>query len=373
MPFRLLRRLTFSCALLSALITAAVAPSRPFAAEAAGATLVAAGHGPSGGGASGGGASGGGVVVFAYNRFGEDRTPATSIRLDQFEEHLDELRNGGYSIQPLPKIIDQLASGATLPDRTVAVTIDEASRSAYREAWPRLRQAGIPFTLFVAADAIDRDAGNSMTWAEIRDLHNNGVTIGALSASGRAMGARDRQDLLNDLRREEERFQAELGIKPTLFAYPFGEYSLEARAQVEQRGFSAAFGLQSGVAHAHADRFALPRFVMNESFGGIDRFILAANALPLAVADLTPADPVLVSNPPHLGFTLPEDIRHPERLACFATGQGRTVVERLDTNRIEVRLADPLPPGRPRINCTLPADDGRWHWFGVQFLVQDRR
>ncbi|CAK0759993.1 Chitooligosaccharide deacetylase [uncultured Gammaproteobacteria bacterium] len=366
MFFRLLRRWAVTVGIASALVMATAAvPVRLSAADLISPDTIVSSAGAS--------SASGGVVVFAYNRFGEDRTPSTSIRLDQFEEHLDELRNGGYAVQPLSKIIEQLAAGVVLPDRTVAITIDEASRSAFREAWPRLRHAGIPFTLFVAADAIDRATDNTMTWADIRDLYNNGVTIGALSASGRPMGIRDRQDLINDLHREEERFQAELGFKPALFAYPFGEYSLEARTLVEKRGYAAAFGLQSGVAHARADRYALPRFVMNESFGGIDRFILAANALPLPVTDLTPADPVLTTNPPHLGFTLPEGIRHPERLACFATGQGRTVVERLDTNRIEVRLADPLPPGRPRINCTLPADDGRWHWFGVQFLVPSER
>ena len=37
--------------------------------------------------------------------------------------------------------------------------------------------------------------------------------------------------------------------------------------------------------------------------------------------------------------------------------------------RIEVRVETPFPPGRTRINCTMPGAGGRWHWFGRQFYV----
>jgi hypothetical protein len=37
--------------------------------------------------------------------------------------------------------------------------------------------------------------------------------------------------------------------------------------------------------------------------------------------------------------------------------------------RAEVRFPGPLPSGRARVNCTMPGPDGRWRWFGKQFLV----
>ncbi len=44
-------------------------------------------------------------------------------------------------------------------------------------------------------------------------------------------------------------------------------------------------------------------------------------------------------------------------------------IERLGARRFEVRLAEPFPPGRARVNCTLPGPAGRWRWFGMQFVV----
>ena len=313
----------------------------------------------------------GGAVIFSYSRFGDDRVPGASIRVDQFEDHLDDLKDGDYTVLPLPQVVEALLTGKTLPDKTVAITIDEASQSAYRDAWPRLKAAGLPFTLFVATDAVDAGLSGSMTWAQVRELWKGGVTIGALSASALPMAGRSLQEIQSDLERMKERFKAELGFVPALFAYPHGEYSLAVRRQIEQAGFRAAFGQQSGVAYAGADPFALPRFVMNDAFGTTDRFEMAADALPLPAFDITPADPVLSGNPPLLGFSVPDTLRNLDQLACFASGEGRAIVERPGSNRIEVRISDAFPPGRARVNCTLPAEDDRWRWFGVQFFIPE--
>jgi peptidoglycan/xylan/chitin deacetylase (PgdA/CDA1 family) len=317
-----------------------------------------------------------GAVIFAYGRFGEDQYTSTSIGLDQFEQHLAELSGGGYAVLPLPVILDALRGGSPLPDRAVALTIDDAHRSAYQEAFPRLRQAGLPFTLFVASDPIDAGAESHMTWTQVREMARAGATIGALPAAGLSMPQRAPPENAADLTRGVERIEAELGFRPVLLAYPFGSHSLAARDLARRQGFTAAFTQSSGVAHARSDMLALPRFFMNESFGGIDRFRLAASALPLQVADVTPAEPMLVQNPPSVGFTVMGglnelDRQDLDRLACFVSGQGRTGMERLDDNRVELRIAEEMPPGRTRLNCTLPATDGRWRWFGMQFLVPE--
>lgn len=323
------------------------------------------------GAAAGPGPGGSGAVVFSYDRFGEDQTPSISIRIDQFEAHLDELTDGDYTVMPLPKILEALRTGNPLPDRAVAITIDEASRSAFQEAWPRLKAAGLPFTLFVATDPIDRGSPAHMSWAEIRQLAASGVTIGALGPTTQSLVPRRPEDVRADLRRAADRIQAETGQRPTLFAYPQGEASAAIRRVVTEEGFTAAFGQQSGVIYGQADRWVLPRFVMNESYGSVDRFRLAANALPLPVTDVTPDDPLVTVNPPPLGFTVVDGLGDLSKLACFASGLGRTVLERVSDDRIELRLTDPLAPGRTRVNCTLPTTDGRWRWFGMQLIVPE--
>ena len=87
------------------------------------------------------------AVIFMYHRFGESEFPTSNIRIDQFEGHLKELATGGYTVLPVPEILESLRTGASLPDRTVGITIDDAYKSVYVEAWPRLKAAGLPFRL----------------------------------------------------------------------------------------------------------------------------------------------------------------------------------------------------------------------------------
>lgn len=308
------------------------------------------------------------AVVFMYHRFGESEWPSTNIRLDQFEAHLEEIRSGGFTVLPLPEVLERMRGGAELPDRTVAITVDDAYASVYAEAWPRLKKAGLPFTLFVSTDAVDRGVPGYMTWDQVRELKAAGATIGSQTASHPHLPDIELEQVKIELDRAAQRIADETGERPTLFAYPYGEYGSAIQRIVAGRGYVAAFGQQSGVAHAGSDRYGLPRFALNETYGGVDRFRLTANALPLPVQDRVPADLILQQNPPAFGFTVDPTIPDVDRIDCYASGQGRTKVEALGT-RVEVRLPEPFPTGRARINCTMPGPDGRWRWYGVQFYI----
>jgi peptidoglycan/xylan/chitin deacetylase (PgdA/CDA1 family) len=311
------------------------------------------------------------AVIFAYHRFGENDVPSTNIRLEQFEAHIEELRTGGYTVLPLPEIVAAMEEGRALPDRTVAITIDDAYLTVYTEAWPRLRDAGFPFTVFVATNIVDAGGGGRyMNWDQIRDLEAAGATIGSHSAEHGHYPEMTDAEIANDIARSGASFERELGKRPALFAYPYGEMSLAARQAVKEAGYSAAFGQHSGVAEAGLDRLYLPRFPLNEKYGSLSRFVLDANALPLGAREIAPADPVLVVNPPLFGFTVVKGVDGLDRLNCFPS-PGATVapLERLGERRFEVRLGTQFPPGRARFNCTAPTDDGRWRWFGFQFYV----
>lgn len=311
------------------------------------------------------------AVIFSYSRFGDDvEGGASTIDLDRFQEHIDELKGGDYHVLPLPEIVAAFKSGRLLPDRTVAITIDEADRSVYTQAWPRLKAAGLPFTLFVATDSVDRNSGAAMSWSQLRELAAEGVTIGSETASHAHLVGEDRAYVVGQIARANERITAELGIRPTLFAYPYGEYDGSLREIVKGQGFDAAFGQQSGVAHSRGDRYALPQFTLSDPYGSIERFRLAAQSLPLLVSDVTP-DPVPADNPPDFAFTVDALMGDLAGLACFASDFGALGIERLGERRVALRFPDALPPGRERINCTMPASGGRWRWFGIQLLVPE--
>ncbi len=309
------------------------------------------------------------AVFLMYHRFGESDYPSTNIRLEQFEEHIKELSTGGYSVLPAEQAVEALRNGRQLPDRTVVITIDDGYRSIYTEAWPRLKAAGLPFTVFIATAPIDQERPGYMTWDQIREMRDAGVTIGAHTVTHLHMPRADNDRLEREIVESNKRFAAELGTAPRLFAYPYGEISVAARELVLGVGkYVGAFGQQSGATHVTSDPFNMPRYALNEDYGNMSRFKLVANSLPIPVEDLTPMDFVVgETNPPLVGFTVAPGIDPLDRLACFASTEGKIPLLRLGERRVEVRLSEPLPVGRSRINCTMPGGEGRWRWLGLQF------
>jgi len=307
------------------------------------------------------------AVVFMYHRFGEDSLPSTNIRIDQFESHIAELSSGGYHVLPLPEILSALREGRGLPDRTVGITIDDGFLSVYTQAFPRLQKAGFPFTVFIATDGIDSGNRNLMNWDQVRELAAQGVTIGAHTASHLQMVDSTISKNREDITRSNARFHEELGHTPRMFAYPYGESSLGVAALAKAAGYEAAFGQYSGVVYSGADFFNLPRFALNEKYGTPERFRLVANALPLPVSDLLPANMVLTTDFPLVGFTVDEGVNHIDQIACFLSIRSQAMVEHLGGRRIEVRFVDPLPEGRSRLNCTMPGPEERWRWLGMMF------
>lgn len=313
------------------------------------------------------------AVVIMYHRFGDDRYPTTNIRMEQLQEHIAELKRGGYHVLPLPEIVDALAAGKPLPDRTVGITVDDAYRSVFVNGWPVLKAAGLPFTLFVSTDPVDKaSAGETddyMTWDQVRELAAAGVTIGNHTVAHLHMAGADPARNRRNIEAAAARFQEKLGLKPTLFAYPYGEASLAAIRLVAEMGFAAAFGQYSGAIGRDTNRHFLPRFALNETYGDLKRFSLVIGTLPLSVTDETPADPLLgADNPPAIGFSVREPAKGLDRLTCYMSPE-QAVLERLGETRIEIRVAKPIPKGRARLNCTMPARDGRWYWYGRQFYV----
>ncbi|WP_052473294.1 polysaccharide deacetylase family protein [Paramagnetospirillum magnetotacticum] len=308
------------------------------------------------------------AVVLAYHRFDDDRVPALNTTTELLAAHVAELKSGGYAVLPLAEMVSALRAGRALPDKAVAITVDEASAGFYAGAWPLLKKAGLPVTLFLATDEVDRGGPEVMTWGQIRDLAAAGVEIGVQGAARLRMSKVSSEQISADLVRAKARLDKELGKSTELFAWPWGEASAEAEDVLRRSGIAAAFGQHSGAAWAKGDPFFLPRFVQSSAYGDMQRFRLSVRSLPLPAVDITPEDPAIKVNPPAFGFTLAEDVPGIDGLSCFASHQGQVKVERLGP-RVEVRMSKPIPSGRGRLNCTVPALEGRWRWFGWQFAV----
>lgn len=332
-------------------------------------------------------AGSGHAVVFMYHRFGEDDYPSTSVRLEQFDKQLEHLEENDYNVWSLERIVTAMKEGESIPDRTVAITIDDAYRSVYEEAYPRMKERDWPMTVFVATDDVDAGRSGNVTWDQIREMQDSGIVTFANHSATHDYLVRPQEGeseseweerMREDINKAQRRLQEELGEDtnedPRLYAYPFGEYNTALADILVEKGY-IAFGQHSGAIGSLDDPRALPRFPVNEQFGYTDDFALRARSYPMPVKRIEPWEPILDgNNPPRMVIELdPEDDRiATNRLACFASRQGEMEVRRLndDGTRFEVQADAEFGRGRARYNCTAPHRDqgGRFFWFSKQWL-----
>lgn len=315
------------------------------------------------------------AVILQYHHFGEDTPPSTSITLKQFDAHLKYLDENGFAVWPLDKIISYLQKEKELPDKCVAITVDDAYVSVYEKAFPRLMKYGWPFTVFVATEGVDRDFKSYMTWGQMREMAKKGVAFAGHSHTHSYLIHRHegeskqqwRERVTKDILTSFERIEAEIGSGSRLFAYPYGEYNNELREIVGKLRL-VGFGQQSGAVWTGSDFLALPRFPMAAGYADMDEFMTKVNSLPLPVVSAEPDDPELPEDVvrPVLRMKISRGDYKEDTFACYLSGQGKIRLQWIDRDNgvVEVVANKPLPEGRSRYNCTaMNKTQSRYFWY----------
>ncbi len=319
------------------------------------------------------------AVAFIYHRFGEPRLPSTNVQPEQFAAQLDALAEGGFQVWPLSRILEHLDARRPMPDKVVAITIDDAYASVHRHAFPILRERGLPFTVFVASEPVDQGRSGYMSWAQLREMAAHGAEFGNHSRHHHHLVARRpgedeaawRARVTADIRHAQLRLQAELGarVRPW-FAYPYGEYSRPLAEVIQALGL-VGFTQRSGAMGVDSDRRALPRYPAAGRYAELPGFLLKAASLPFPLEWVRPWDPLLQGpQPPAWTVRLARTPPRWRELACYASGQGRIeVVWREPGREFTTQAPAPFSARRGRYNCTVPTPEGRWRWLSQEWVA----
>lgn len=314
-------------------------------------------------------------VILQYHHISDETPASTSLSPASFRAQLDILEQGGYNIVSLPYLLTALRQNIPLKDKTVAITFDDGYVSVYETAFPMLRERGWPFTVFIAPDAIDNNQPYTMSWQQIKQLSEAGVTIANHSFSHqhlvrKLVGESDtdwQNRIIADIQKAERIIQDKTSQNHRLFAWPYGEFMPELLEPLASAGF-IALAQHSGPVHSESNFQALPRFPFSHAFANLDNFILKSSSLPLPVKEVKP-EHILFDHrqSPVFKFTLVESYPNTGQISCYASEQGR-VKSRVDGQVVTVELHRIPPVGRSRINCTLAAGNKRFHWFSLPII-----
>ncbi len=290
--------------------------------------------------------------------------------MEVFKEHIKLIKEMNYEfIHP-----EEFSKNFYNPKnkKKILLTVDDAFKSFYDNAWPYLKKNKIPFILFVSTEPV----GNYgyMDWDQINELDEEDFAIiGHHSHSHEYLIEESNEDFVKDIEKANLIFTKQLGYIPKLFSYPFGEYSEFMRNYISNN-FKFAFGQHSGVIDINKEKFQLPRFPINENYGEIERFKSIIKTYPLEYKELLPIEKKLhkQNNPPNFSVEFFIDQKNIKNINCYSNEGDKWEKSEVNfkNNILTIKFREAFIPRRGRVNCSLN-DNGKWRWFGTQFIINN--
>lgn len=322
-------------------------------------------------------AASGHFQVLVYHHVAEGTPPSTSVSPDTFRTHLELLRDNNFSVVPLEQALAAVKGegDATLPERAVVITFDDAYANIHENAFPMLKEFDYPFTIFAATDPIDQNFKEMLSWDQLREMKEWGATIANHSSDHDYMVRHSPRDeawldsMRANIRHAQKRLEDELGDDiPYWFAYPYGEYNEGLKRMLDDEGY-IGFAQHSGGINANSDFLALPRFAAAGVYANTETLLTKLKSRPMPVDYNTVPDMLAEDNPPVMTITLADTSDMSRSFNCFVNSEWQDG-EWVGEQSFRLSAPEPLDNGRHRYNCTSQAKSGSFfYWYSQPWLI----
>ena len=131
-----------------------------------------------------------------------------------FKKHMAILADQGYRVIGLDTAVELLRGNnngvqENIPNKQVVITFDDGFLDFYTEAYPVLARYGFTATVFLPTSYIGNPDRTIMgktflTWPQVAELSNAGITFGSHSVSHRLLDKLPRTEIENELRQSKE-------------------------------------------------------------------------------------------------------------------------------------------------------------------------
>lgn len=179
--------------------------------------------------------------ILTYHSIDPSGSPI-SVSPDELARHVEWLASGEVAVLPLTDV-----ARADVVGDAVALTFDDGFANL-AQAWPLLREHGLPATVFVVPERVGRDnawEGEGpavrgvpvlplLAWDELGRLAEDGLAIGGHGLRHVPLPGLSAAELEDEVQGSRARIERELGIVPETFAYPYGLHDSAAVTEVRR-------------------------------------------------------------------------------------------------------------------------------------------
>lgn len=208
-------------------------------------------------------------AVLLYHDVSEESS-RWSLPPSVFAAHLDALTRAGCSFVTMDQVSHALRGRKRLPARAVCVHFDDGRAGFWRAAWPRLKERGLPATLFVPSAWAgleelppDESYAPLMTWEELRLAGAEPLLdVGCHGRSHRNLKRVSRGELRGEVGGAKTELEAALGREIRHFAPPYNRVNGAVRRSVKAAGFHTLSAGGGGMNGRFATRYRIRRYLV---------------------------------------------------------------------------------------------------------------
>ncbi len=205
------------------------------------------------------------VPILMYHYVSVPLPGSDKYRLDlsvspaNFAAQMASLKDNGYQTISPDDLYAALTQGQKLPDHPILLTFDDGYEDAYTNAYPILQKYGFTGTFFIVTGFIDEGRKGYLTWDQVKEMSNEGMSIQSHSRDHEDMRNRDHDWLVYQIIGPQKTIEAHTGVLPRFFCYPSGEFDDMTMQELRAAGVVAAFTEIDGVYSYSNDTLRLPR------------------------------------------------------------------------------------------------------------------
>lgn len=300
------------------------------------------------------------VIVLMYHRFDQNKYPSTNISSNLFRKHLEIIRSENFNVIGIDHLANLLKEKKNLPDKTVVITIDDAYKSFFNNAYPILKEFGYPFSIFVSTASVSSKKNSDyMSWKMLKELSLNGGLILNHTVDHDSLLELNNEEVISQVLNASKKIYSEIGKQPNILSYPYGESSLRVEKVIEELGIEAAFAQHSSPLSNYDFIHRLPRFALNDEYGSIKRFKMILNTQRLPINSLTYTDTIVHQS--ELGLEFESDLKV-KNINCFIN-EGAKLNKKNSDKSFFLKISNLKINKRHRLNCTL-IQNNNVYWYG---------
>lgn len=164
-----------------------------------------------------------------------------NVTLEDFETQLALLHHLGYQTVTVNEVIEALHGERRLPERPIAITVDDGWIEQYTHIFPLLLEYNMRATFYIPSSY--PIGGRFVTWEHLADMVASGMEIGSHTKNHLDLTTLSEAAAWEELSASRQILEARLGITVTSISYPFGAYNNALVELAKQAGYRGALAL----------------------------------------------------------------------------------------------------------------------------------